>query len=81
MTTVAIRKKLTAYMQVADEKKIKAMYALLESDIEQEEIEYPKEFKASLDKRYEYYQKGGKMISASLGNKKIAAMLNPDIQK
>jgi hypothetical protein len=36
MTTLAIRKKLADYMQVADEKKVKAMYALLEGDIEQE---------------------------------------------
>ena len=36
MTAVAIRKKLIIYMQVADEKKVKAIYALLEEDIEQE---------------------------------------------
>ena len=33
MTTLAIRQKLSAYLQVADEKKVKAMYALLEDDI------------------------------------------------
>ena len=33
MTTVAIRQKLSNYLQVADDKKIKAMYALLEDDI------------------------------------------------
>jgi predicted transcriptional regulator len=37
MTTVAIRKKLVDYMKVADEKKIKAMYALFEDVIEQEQ--------------------------------------------
>jgi hypothetical protein len=35
MTTVAIRKKLVDYMQVADDKKVKAVYALLEDDIKQ----------------------------------------------
>lgn len=30
MTTVAIRKKLTDYLKIADDKKIKAIYALLE---------------------------------------------------
>ena len=36
MTTVAIRKKLVNYMKVADDKKVKAMYALFEDDIEQD---------------------------------------------
>ena len=36
MTAVAIRKKLVSYIQVADEKKVKALYALLLEDIEQE---------------------------------------------
>ena len=33
MTIVAIRKKLSDYLQIADDKKVKAMYALLEEDI------------------------------------------------
>ena len=33
MTTLAIRQKLSAYLQIADDKKVKAMYALLEDDI------------------------------------------------
>ena len=48
MTTLAIRKKLATFMQVADDKKVKAVYALLEADIEQEESEYTDEFKAEL---------------------------------
>ena len=35
MTTVAIRKKLVDYLKTADDKKVKAMYALLEDEIEQ----------------------------------------------
>ncbi len=33
MTTLAIRKKLADYIQVADDKKVKAVYALLETDL------------------------------------------------
>ncbi len=36
MTAVAIRKKLVSYLQVAEEKKVKAIYALVQDDIEQE---------------------------------------------
>jgi hypothetical protein len=36
MTSVAIRKKLASYMQVAEEQKVKAIYALLKDEIEQE---------------------------------------------
>ena len=36
MTTAAIRKKLVDFMKVADDKKVKAIYILLEDDIEQD---------------------------------------------
>jgi hypothetical protein len=37
MTTLAIRKKLVAYVQNADDKKVKAMYAILETDLKDTE--------------------------------------------
>ena len=81
MTTIAIRQKLANYMQVANDKKIKAVYALLEDDIEQEEMEYTGEFKAELDKRYAYYKNGGKMISATEANKQIKKILQRSKRK
>ena len=75
MTIVAIRQKLANYIQVANDKKVKAVYALLEDDIEQEELEYTDEFKAELDKRYAYYKNGGKMVSAVEANKQIKKVL------
>lgn len=76
MTTLAIRKKLADYLQVADDKKIKAMYALLENDIEQE-LAYSPALKKQLDASVSYYKKGGKMISASEAGKEIKKILQP----
>ena len=75
MTTIAIRKKLANFMQVADDKKVKAVYALLENDIDQEEMQYSDEFKRELDKRYNYYKNGGEMVSAENGKKQIIEAL------
>lgn len=76
MTTVAIRKKLTDYLQVADDKKVKAMYALLKDDIEQE-LEYTPALKKQLDAAVTHYKKGGKMISAATADKAIRKLLHP----
>ena len=81
MTTVVIRKKLAEYMQVADDKKVKAIYALFEDEIEQEEIEYSEEFKKELDRRYDYYKNGGKMLSAAEADKQIKKILQPGKRK
>jgi RNA polymerase-interacting CarD/CdnL/TRCF family regulator len=53
MTTIAIRKKLVDYMQVAEDKKIKAVYALLEDDMKQGNRisinQYNKEIEAAME--------------------------------
>lgn len=74
MTTVAIRKKLVDYLKVADDKKVKAMYALLEDDIEQE-LEYTPGLKTQLDAASAYFKKGGKMVSAVTADKEIKKLL------
>jgi len=81
MTTVTIRKKLVDYMKVADDKKVKAIYALVEDEIEQVGIEYTDEFKKELNKRYAYYKNGGKMISAADANIQISKMLQAGKRK
>jgi hypothetical protein len=75
MTTVAIRKKLTDYLKVADEKKIKAIYALVEDEIDQFELEYSDELKVELDTRLNDYNKSGKMITAAAAKKQIDQIL------
>jgi hypothetical protein len=75
MTTIAIRKKLIGYLNVADAKKIKAMYALLADEIEQEEFEYDVELKNKLDEGQRHYKNGGKMITAATAEKQINKIL------
>ncbi len=75
MTAIAIRKKLASYLQVADEKKVKAIYALVKDDIEQEDWEYSAGLKKQLDEGYTYYKSGGKMISGAEADKQISKLL------
>jgi predicted transcriptional regulator len=58
MTTVAIRKKLVDYMKVADDKKVKAMYALLEDDIEQDGRISIEQYNKEIDEAMEEIKRG-----------------------
>ena len=58
MTTVAIRKKLIDYMKVADDKKVKAMYALLEEDIEQDGRISIEQYNKELEEAEAEFEKG-----------------------
>ncbi len=75
MTTIAIRERLRNYIEVADDKKIKAMYVLLEEEIENEVLEYPEELKGQLDAAAEYYNAGGKMVSQSEMQRRLKKVL------
>jgi predicted transcriptional regulator len=58
MTTAAIREKLSNYMQVADDKKVKAMYALLKDDIKQEERITTEQYNKEIDEAEAEYKRG-----------------------
>ncbi len=75
METINIRQKLHQFIETIEDKKAEAIYTLFEDEIEQDEWEYTDEFKAELDKRYEYYQSGGKMINAAEADQQINAIL------
>ncbi|MDQ6756106.1 MAG: addiction module protein [Bacteroidota bacterium] len=59
MSNTAIRNKLYDYIRVADDKKLKAIYNLLENDIEQtNEWWKDKQFIQELDSRYNALENG-----------------------
>lgn len=59
MTMAAVREKLYDYIRVADDKKVKAIYMMLEDEITME-VEWWKDnaFVKELDKRYEAWESG-----------------------
>jgi hypothetical protein len=68
MKTAEIRKQLHDYLEVADDKKINAIYT---NEIRETMVEYTPELKSVLDSRVNYYLKGGKMVSAAEMNKRL----------
>ena len=76
MTTTAIRKKLMDYLKEADDKKVIAIYTMVEDEIEQRQLEYSGAFKAELDRRVTYYQSGSKMVNPVEMRNKIKAIQN-----
>lgn len=77
MTTNAIRQKLYDYIRVAEDKKLKAIYTMLEGEIE-ETYEWcnDKAFMAQLDKRSAEY-KSGKVKGVSWEEAKKQIMILP----
>jgi hypothetical protein len=58
MTSTLIRKKLSAYLQTADDKKVKAIYTMVEDEINTKENELDKDFIAELKKRSKSFTDG-----------------------
>jgi len=75
MSTVRIRQKLHNYLEIMDDKKVKALYFLFKDNIENITIEYTQEFKEELERRYDFYKNGGKMISPEESNARIMKIL------
>jgi hypothetical protein len=58
-TTSSLRDKLYDYIRVADDKKLQAIYSLLENEIEEtNEWWKDKKFNAELDRRYQALETG-----------------------
>lgn len=82
MDTAAIRQQLHNYLEVADDKKIKALYTIIKKDIQQIEFEYPDELKDELDKHYAEYKNGtAEMVTASESKSRIEEILKAGRKK
>ncbi len=82
MDTATIRQQLHNYLEVANDKKINALYTIIEKEIHETEFEYPENLKNDLDKRYAEYKNGtGKMVSASQSKKRIEKILKDGKRK
>ena len=60
MTSIAIRNRLFEYIRFADEKKIKAIYTIVEEEINEKHDIWTKEFIAEMQKR-SYELESGKV--------------------
>jgi len=77
MDTGVIRQKLHNYFEVADDKKVKAIYTMMETEIEESGLDYTDEFKNELDRRYEDYKSDKvKMVTAEESKKRIQKIRN-----
>jgi DNA-binding protein Fis len=74
MTTTNIRQQLHNYLEVADDKKLNAIYTMVEDEIKETMVEYSPEFKAELNNRVNYYLNGGKMIFPIEMNRRLQVL-------
>ncbi|MFT4092244.1 MAG: hypothetical protein QM640_01300 [Niabella sp.] len=71
MSAATIKEQLHNYLEIADDKKLKAIYVMVEDEIKETTAAYSDEFKAELDKRVNHYLKGGKMVTPAEMNKRL----------
>jgi len=69
MTVIAIRKKLVSYLQEAEDQKIKAIYALVKDDIEQEGRIDIAQYNRELAEAEEEFKKGDYISNAAMKKK------------
>lgn len=76
METAVIRQRLQYFIETAEDEKIKAMYTLLEEQIEYNVVGYTMEFKAVLDSRYADYKNGTVSITSEEADNQVQILLN-----
>ena len=58
MTTTVIRKKLVDYLKLADDKKVKAIYTMVEDEINTAENDWDKNFVKEINRRSRDFKNG-----------------------
>lgn len=71
MDTAAIRRQLHGYLEVADDKKINAIYTMVEEEIKETLVDYSPEFITELNERVDHYLNGNKTISPEEMNNRL----------
>ena len=72
-----LRKKLQSYLEVVDVKKLRAIYTIMEVEIEEHFTEYDENLKSELDSRYNSFKNGkAKLITAGESKKRINKLLS-----
>ncbi|MFN8282352.1 MAG: hypothetical protein U0U67_04010 [Chitinophagales bacterium] len=76
MTLSVIKQSLHNYLEIADEKKLKAIYTIVEDEIKSASLAYSEELKNELDKRQHDYKTGKtKVITAKESKNRIEKLL------
>ena len=70
MYSNAKRQKLSGYLEVADDKKVHAIYSMIKEEVEGSSVDYSDELKAELDNRFENYQAGKRNVFTDEESKK-----------
>ena len=71
MDTTTIRNQLHQYLEIADDKKLKAIYVMLEDSIKDLKVEYTEDLRVELDRRIEHYLSGEEMVSPTEMNERL----------
>lgn len=74
MNTATIRQHLHNYLDIANDKKLKAIYVMVEDELKETMTDYTEELKAELDQRVAYYLNGGEMVSGKQMAERIQAL-------
>lgn len=81
MTLSRIKQSLHQYLEMANEKKIKAIYTMVEADIKSSVMEFSDDLKVELDQRQKDYNSGkSKLISSKESKKRIDKLLNSKLK-